>query len=77
MVDGATTQPFNAITLPPPEKVRSYEKEIIKLCREKYSRPRKEVENELLLKSYSPYRAYDQKFPNKNTTEAKKANTLF
>ena len=77
MVDGATSQPFNAITLPPPEKVRSYEQEIIKLCREKYSRPRKEVENELLLKSYSPYRTYDQKLSNKNTTEAKKANTLF
>ena len=43
MIDGATSQPFSAITLPPPEKVRSYKESIIKLCREKYSRPRKEA----------------------------------
>jgi type IV secretory pathway TraG/TraD family ATPase VirD4 len=77
MIDGATSQPFSAITLPPPEKMRSYKESIIKLCREKYSRPRKEAENEILIKSYSPYRTYDQKLSNKNTTEAKKANTLF
>jgi hypothetical protein len=77
MVDGATSQPFNAITLPPPEKVRSYEKEIIKLCREKYSRPRKEVEREILFRSYSPDRAYTQKLPMEKPTEKKKANTLF
>ena len=66
MIDGATSQPFNAITLPPPEKVRSYEKEIIKLCREKYSRPRKEVETAILFKqpSYTvrPDKPYNQKY---------------
>jgi len=75
MIDGATSQPFNAITLPSPERTKSYKESIINLCREKYSRPRKEVENDLLLKSYSPYRAYDQMFP--KTTETKKPNTLF
>jgi hypothetical protein len=43
----------------------------------KLSRPREEVENELLLKSYFSVRAYTQKLPNKKTTETKKANTLF
>jgi hypothetical protein len=38
MIDGATSQPFSAITLPPLEKMRSYKESIIKLCREKYSR---------------------------------------
>jgi len=77
MVDGATSQPFNAITLPPPERVRSYKEGIIKLCREKYSRPRKEVENELLLRSYSSAIGHAQKLPNKKGTETKKTNTLF
>jgi len=77
MIDGATSQPFSAITLPPPEKVKSYKESIIKFCREKYSRPRKEVENDLLLKSYFSIRAYAQKLPNKKTTETKKTNTLF
>ena len=66
MVDGATSQPFNAITLPPPEKVRSYKKEIIKLCREKYSRPRKEVETAILFKqptyTVRPDKTHNQKY---------------
>jgi type IV secretory pathway TraG/TraD family ATPase VirD4 len=75
MIDGATSQPFSAITLPPPEREKSYRESVINLCREKYSRSRKEVENDLLLKSYSPYKAYDQMFS--KTTETKKPNTLF
>jgi len=78
MIDGVTSQPFNAITLPPQEKVKSYKESIIKLCREKYSQSRKEVENGLLLKSYSAVAGtYSQKFPSKKTTETKKPNTLF
>jgi len=77
MVDGATSQPFSAITLPPPEKGRSYKESIIKLCREKYSRPRKEVENEILIKSYSSAIYTQKKPPKANIPETKKANTLF
>jgi len=77
MIDGATSQPFSAITLPRPQKVRSYKESVIKLCREKYSRPRKEVENKLLLKSYSSIKTYAQKPPNKKTAETRKASTLF
>lgn len=50
MIDGATSQPFSAITLPSQEKVKSYKESIIKLCRERYSKPRKEVETAILLK---------------------------
>jgi type IV secretory pathway TraG/TraD family ATPase VirD4 len=64
MIDGATSQPFSAITLPPPENMRSYKESIIKLCREKYSKPRKEVETAILFKkpSYTlrPNKTYDQ-----------------
>ncbi|HGE70078.1 TPA: hypothetical protein ENX78_04525, partial [Candidatus Poribacteria bacterium] len=48
MIDGVTSSPFSAITLPPPERTKSYKESIIKLCRGKYSRPRKEVEKEIL-----------------------------
>ena len=50
MIDGMTSSPFSAITLPPPERTKSYKESIIKLCRGKYSRPRKEVEKEILTK---------------------------
>jgi len=50
MIDGVTSQPFSALTLPPPELTASYRKEVIQASREKYARPRAEVERELLLK---------------------------
>jgi len=65
MVDGATSQPFNAITLLPPERTRSYKESIIKLCRERYCRNRKEVETAILSKQSSymvrPDKTYNQK----------------
>jgi len=65
MIDGATSQPFSAITLPPPERTKSYKESIIKLCRDKYSKPRKEVETAILFKqpSYTilPNKTYNQK----------------
>lgn len=77
MIDGVTSRPFSAITLSPPEKVRSFKEMVIRISREKYSRPRKEVENDLLLKSYSSIRNYTQKVPTKKTMGVKKTNTLF
>lgn len=47
MIDGVTSKAFSATTLPPPEKMRSYKKEIIELSRERYGRLRKEVEREI------------------------------
>jgi hypothetical protein len=77
MIDGATSQPFSAITLPPPERTKSYKESIIKLCREKYSRHRKEVENEILMKSYSSNTIHTQRLSKAKIPETKKINTLF
>ncbi len=49
MVNGVTSRPFSAVTLPPPERERSYKEEIVELTRKRYARPRKEVEKEILL----------------------------
>ena len=77
MIDGVTSQPFNAITLPPPEKVRSYKESIVKLCREKYSKPRKEVEKEITFRSYYTNRTYTPNFLKEKMSDKKKQNTLF
>lgn len=44
MIDGATSRPFSAVTLPTPEKRTSYEKKIVGMSRERYASPRKGVE---------------------------------
>jgi len=48
MVNGVTSHPFSAVTLPPPCKGKSYKEEIVELSRKRYARPRKEVEKEIL-----------------------------
>jgi len=53
MINGATSRPFSAITLPPPERKTSHKEEVIELSRERYARPRKEVERSLLRSTYS------------------------
>jgi hypothetical protein len=51
MIDGRTSQPFSAATLAPPEKEISCKGDIVKISREKYARPRKEVEMEILFRN--------------------------
>ena len=63
MINGATSQPFSAITLAPSERGTSYRAEIIKLSRERYAKPRKEVEREILFKSAYPNETYNQRLP--------------
>jgi len=63
MIDGKTSQPFSAITLAPSEKKTYYKEKIIKLSREKYTRPRDQVEKEILFRTPSPSKSYDQKLP--------------
>jgi len=48
MVNGVTSRPFSALTLPPPCKEKSCKEEIIEFSRKRYARPRKEVEKEIL-----------------------------
>jgi hypothetical protein len=50
MIDGVTSKPFSATSLPPPERGISHKEELIKLSRKRYGRPRKEVEKEIIFK---------------------------
>lgn len=52
MIDGVTSRPFSATTLPSPEKETSFMEEIIKASRRKYGRPREEVEREIIQKKF-------------------------
>ena len=63
MIDGKTSQPFSARTLAPSEKKTYYKEKIIKLSRAKYTRPRDQVEKEILFCTPSPSKSYDQKLP--------------
>lgn len=47
MIDGRTSLPFSAVTLPPPERHRSSKEEVVRLSRETYGRPQAEVERDL------------------------------
>jgi len=46
MIDGVSSRPFSAITLPPPKVNVSHKEEIVEFSRAKYGRPRQEVERE-------------------------------
>ncbi len=48
MINGVTSKPFSAITLPPPDIKASHRERIIENSRMKYSRPRGEVEKEIM-----------------------------
>jgi len=49
MIDGVSSNPFSAQTLPPfPELKQSFKKEIIESSREKYGTPRKEIESKII-----------------------------
>jgi type IV secretory pathway TraG/TraD family ATPase VirD4 len=63
LIDGKTSEPFSAITLPPPEKEKSFREEIIRLSRKKYAKPRQEVEREILFDSPPPPKSYAQRLP--------------
>ncbi len=61
MVDGVTSRAFSAITIPPPENKKSYKKEVIELSRVRYTRPRREVEREILFNSAFSNRTSNQR----------------
>lgn len=50
MIDGATSQPFSAFTLPLKEKGQSFKEEVIALSRRKYGRYKDIVEQELVMR---------------------------
>jgi hypothetical protein len=53
LIDGAPSQPFSAVTLPPVPKKSSRKSEIIALSRKGYAKPRKDVEREILYSGHS------------------------
>ncbi len=61
MINGVTSQPFSAVTLPLPENGISKSDEIINESRRRYGRLRKEVEQEILLRYKSEQRPTKQK----------------
>lgn len=62
MIDGITSKPFSAETLPPPETDASYTntKEIIEASKRKYSRARDGVEKEMLVVNLLGVKKQDQ-----------------
>jgi len=63
MIDGKTSQPFSAITLPLPEQKKSYKKKIIEISRKRYTRPRSQVEIAILNHSSNKTNLYDSRLP--------------
>lgn len=63
MIDGKTSQPFSAITLNPLKKRPSHKEDIIKISRERYSKPRSKVEKEILYRAPPSSKSYDQRLP--------------
>jgi len=47
MIDGVTSEPFSAVTLPPLFKLEGNKEKIIKISRERYAEPRKMVEEKI------------------------------
>jgi len=48
MIDGVTSKPFSAVTLPPFKNMEQNRNEIIENCRKLYARPKAEVEKDIL-----------------------------
>jgi len=63
MIDGATSEPFSAITMPQVVRNRSYKEKVIKHSRKMYSRSRPSVEREILSQSYRFSNSYDRQLP--------------
>lgn len=51
MINGATSKPFSAITLSPPEIRTSHKSEVIETSRIRFGRPRAEVERKFLTRN--------------------------
>ncbi|MBI4713989.1 type IV secretion system DNA-binding domain-containing protein [Candidatus Uhrbacteria bacterium] len=48
LIDGVSSQPFSAITLPPISKRTGSEERVIRVSRERYANPRKDIEDKIL-----------------------------
>jgi len=60
MINGKTSRAFSAATFGPPERKRAFKDEIIESSRKKYTRPRNEVEREILFRRSTSNSSYTQ-----------------
>jgi DNA helicase HerA-like ATPase len=60
MIDGTTSEPFSAITLPLVERNKSYKTKVIEISRKKYASPRRLVEREIINRSNYSSNLYAQ-----------------
>jgi type IV secretory pathway TraG/TraD family ATPase VirD4 len=60
MIDGQTSQPFSAVTLPLVERNKSYKMRVIELSRKRYANPRHAVEREIINQSHHSSNPYAQ-----------------
>ncbi len=73
MIDGVSSQPFSARTLPPIEKAPEASKdEVIRVSREQFAKPRKEVEDAIQVSLHDPVmqknkESFSKKVDNKNS----------
>jgi len=63
MIDGVTSQPFSASTLPPAERNKSYKNKIIDFSRKQFTKPRSSVEREMSSRPHRFINSYDQQLP--------------
>lgn len=63
MINGGTSQPFSASTLPPVERNKSYKNKIIDFSRKRYTKPRISVERNILSRPYRFQSSHDQQLP--------------
>lgn len=63
MIDGTSSRPFSAITLPPPRAEASHKFEIIEFSRMKYTRTKQVVEMEMAYRSTHSTRTNTQRLP--------------
>lgn len=65
MIDGVTSKPFSAITLPAPEIDVSHREKIIEKSRRRYAKRRDDVEKEIMTARYRPASAREQQRQNR------------
>ncbi len=71
LIDGVTSQPFSAITLPPISQRTSSADRVIRVSRERYANPRNEIEEKIL--KWSGMEESDMETMLKEAAEKKKA----
>jgi len=73
LIDGVTSMPFSAITLPPIAQVTNSKEKVIKISRERYAAPRDEIEDKILLWSGMGEKNIEEAY--KESAIRKKANS--